>query len=114
MRRVDGESRGRSVELAAEFVPQSAGGVGRERDGQDARGISCSLAKVSDPRRENCALPTSWTGDDGDWSIAGGNRLLLRGGEPISHTARSNGVVLDDQLGANEDRVVAMGIRVLP
>src|SRR6266851_3902262 len=56
---------------------------------------------------------TARAGDDADWSIAGGDRLLLRGGEAISHTARSNGVLTDDEVSANEDSVVAMGMRVL-
>jgi len=36
MQGLDGQVSGRSVELAADFVPQSARGFRRERDRQDA------------------------------------------------------------------------------
>ena len=41
---VDGQVRGASVELAADFVAQPARGFGSEGDHKDARGISSPLA----------------------------------------------------------------------
>jgi len=114
VQRVDGQVCRRSVELAADFLPQPMGGFGREGDCQDARGIGASIAnKVSDPGCDNAGLSTAWAGDDADRSVPGSNRLLLRGGEAIGHTARSSGVGSDEESSTNKDRVVAIGMRVL-
>ena len=53
MQGVDGQVRGASVELAADFVAQPARGFGGEGDHQDARRIGAALAdQMSDTSRE--------------------------------------------------------------
>src|SRR5579859_6932232 len=86
VQRVDGQVNGASVELAADLVAQPARGFGGESDHQDARGISSPLAhQVRDTSRESGGLAAAWAGDDGEWSVAGGNGGLLRRCETSVH-----------------------------
>src|SRR5438128_10861398 len=71
---VDAQVRGASVELAAHFVAQTARGFGGEGDHQDARGVGSALAdQVSDTGSQSRCFPAAWTGDDAEWSVAGGD-----------------------------------------